>query len=147
MFTWWGLEKTYIGLYFSYQLWLIKTESLRWSTLKSNYYQILIDFELNFFFHMVQYIVYYNFHVYKFGFYSHKNMLWLFEWKQSPRVLGFVCHYTMFTSVIFIDTQNSSYGACCCQEWWSHGFGRVVDNTNNVRIPSPEVVRLWTLSN
>jgi hypothetical protein len=42
---------------------------------------------------MVQYVVYYNFHVYKFGFYSHKNMLWLFEWKQSPRVLGFVCHY------------------------------------------------------
>jgi hypothetical protein len=50
MFTWQGLEKTYIGIYFSYQLWLIKIEYLRWSTLKSNYYQTLIDFELIFFF-------------------------------------------------------------------------------------------------
>jgi hypothetical protein len=49
-------------------------------------------FWVGFFFHMVQYVVYYNFHVYKFGFYSHKNMLWLFEWKQWPRVLGFVGH-------------------------------------------------------
>jgi hypothetical protein len=92
MFTWQGLEKTYIGIYFSYQLWLIKIEYLRWSTLKSNYYQSLIDFELNSFFHMVQCTVYYNFLVYKFGFYLYKNMLWLFEWKQSPRVLGLVCY-------------------------------------------------------
>jgi hypothetical protein len=49
-------------------------------------------FWVNFFFHMVQYVFYYYFHVYKFGFYSHKNMLWLFEWKQSTRVLAFVDH-------------------------------------------------------
>jgi hypothetical protein len=90
MLTWQGLEKTCIGIYFSDQIWMIKIEYLGWSTLKSNYYQTSIDFVFFFFFHMVQYVAYYNFHVYKFGFYSHKNMLWLFEWKQSPRVLGFV---------------------------------------------------------
>jgi hypothetical protein len=89
MLTWQGLEKTCIGIYFSDQIWIIKTKYLGWSTLKSNYYQTSIDFEFKKKIHMVQYVVYYNFHVYKFGFYSHKNMLWLFEWKQS-RVLGFV---------------------------------------------------------
>ena len=52
------------------------------------------------FFHMVQYLVYYNFHVYKFGFYSHKNMIWLFEWKQSTRVLNFIGHYTSISRAI-----------------------------------------------
>jgi hypothetical protein len=50
MLTWQGLEKTWIGIYFSDQIWVIKTEYLGWSTLKSNYYQTSIDFELNFFF-------------------------------------------------------------------------------------------------
>jgi hypothetical protein len=58
MLTWQGLEKTCIGIYFS---------------------DPLIEFEIIFFSHGSQYIVYYNFHVYKFEFYSHKNMLWLFE--------------------------------------------------------------------
>jgi hypothetical protein len=50
MLTWQGLEKTCIGIYFSDQIWVIKTEYLGRSTLKSNYYQTSIDFELIFFF-------------------------------------------------------------------------------------------------
>jgi hypothetical protein len=46
-----GLEKTCIGIYFSDQIWVIETEYLGWSILKSNYYQTLIDFELNLFSH------------------------------------------------------------------------------------------------
>jgi hypothetical protein len=50
MWMWQGLEKTCIGIYFSDQIWVIKTEYLGWSTLKSNYYQTLIDFEFLFLF-------------------------------------------------------------------------------------------------
>ena len=51
MLIWQGLAKTSIGSYFSDQIWVIKTKYLGWSTLKSNYFQTLIDFELNFFPH------------------------------------------------------------------------------------------------
>jgi hypothetical protein len=50
MLMWQGLKKTCIGIYFIDQIWMIKTEYLGWSTLKSNYYQTLIDFEFFFFF-------------------------------------------------------------------------------------------------
>jgi hypothetical protein len=49
MLTWQGLEKTCIVIYFSDQTLVTKIEYLSWSTLKSNYYQTSIDFELNFF--------------------------------------------------------------------------------------------------
>jgi hypothetical protein len=48
---WQGLEKTCIGIFFSDQIWVIKTEYLGWLTLKSNYYQTLIDFGLFFYSH------------------------------------------------------------------------------------------------
>ena len=51
---------------------------------------------------MVKYVIYYNFCVYKHGFYSYKNMLWLFEWKQLQRVFGFVCCCTYLFIFIFI---------------------------------------------
>jgi hypothetical protein len=50
MLMWQGLRKTCIGIFFSDQIWVIKTEYLGLSTLKSNYYQTSIDFELIFFF-------------------------------------------------------------------------------------------------
>jgi hypothetical protein len=92
-------------------------------------------FWVKFFFHMVQYVVCYNFHVYKFGFYPHKNMLWLFEWKQSPRVLGFVghCISTLLTancsnfealpktSVVWGSFTHSNYGHIVNISWYQ-GF-------------------------
>jgi hypothetical protein len=55
MLTWQGLEKTCIGIYFNDQIWVIKSEYLGWSTLKSNYYQTLIDFDFFFFFFFFSY--------------------------------------------------------------------------------------------
>jgi hypothetical protein len=69
MLTYQGLEKTCIGIYSDDQIWVIKIEYLGWSTLKSNYYQTSIDFEFKKI-HLVQYVAYYNFHVYQFGVYS-----------------------------------------------------------------------------
>jgi hypothetical protein len=95
MLTWQGLEKTCTTIYFSDQNWVFGVINFEIQILPN------IDwFWVEFFFHMVQYLVYYNFHIYKFGFYSHKNMIWLFEWKQSPRVLGFVDHCTSISRAI-----------------------------------------------
>ena len=98
------VEKTYIGIYFSDQIWMVDQfevqllDDQKWvlglMTLKSNYYQTLIDFKLYIYFWFnTLYIITFIFtnldFIHTNGFSNENNHSWFFERKQSLRVLRF----------------------------------------------------------
>jgi hypothetical protein len=111
---------------------MIKTEYLGWSALKSNYYQTSIDFELNFFSHgSIRCIL--QLSCLQIWILFTQDMLWHFEWKKSPRVLGFVgrCKRTVSIKMKFCYGELLCFSsnphatliawsfAICLQEWES----------------------------